>query len=144
MKQTATVIEDGEIATVEIMRSSACDGCHKHEGGGCVTCDIFGMSKKMTAKAKNEAGAKKGDRVILETASGRVLGYAAFVFMFPIISGLLFYLVADYFSESQALPYLVSLAGFVLSFAVIYFTVNKRAKSRYDITIVSIVGKNGE
>lgn len=144
MRQIATVIEGGQIATVEIMRSSACDGCHKRQGGGCVTCDIFGMNRKMTAKAKNEAGAKAGDRVVVETASGRVLGYAAFVFLFPIIMGLIFYFAADAFDMSNPIPYVSSFAGFALSFVIIYFTVNKIAKNRNDIIIVSIVGDDGQ
>ncbi|NLK39510.1 MAG: SoxR reducing system RseC family protein, partial [Clostridiales bacterium] len=96
MRRRAKVVEGGEIATIEIMRSSACDGCHKN-GGGCVSCDIFGLNKTITAKAENRVGAAAGDRVIIETESGRVIGYAAVVFLLPIVVALALYFAAGLF-----------------------------------------------
>ncbi|NLK39580.1 MAG: hypothetical protein GX303_04955, partial [Clostridiales bacterium] len=51
---------------------------------------------------------------------------------------------AGLFGDSLVLPYVFSLAGFILTFVVIYFSVNKRAKNRYDITIVGFVGDDDE
>lgn len=135
MNRRAKVIEGGEIATVEIVRSSACEACHKN-GAGCSACDILTMNRTVTAKAKNLIGAKPGDMVVIETPSGRVLGYAALVFLFPLVTALAFYFAAGLISGPTALPYLLSLAGFVLAFVVLYLVAGRLTKNRYDIVIV--------
>lgn len=126
-----------DMATVEAVRQSACDGCHSKKF--CLTC----TRKKISVQAYNAAGAKVGDRVCVESPSGLILGYAAAVFLSPIIIALAAYLLGSYLFESQAAPYLLSLVFFVLSFLGIYVVFNKREGKKKDtLTIVKIIEKD--
>lgn len=151
MKQRAVVkslaVKSGKnIAVVETSRSSACDGCSKKDcGESCGMSNMFavsrrgGSSKIMTASADNEIGAKIGDTVEIETDSKTVLSYAAIVFLFPIAMGLILYFLGTLISQSDIVPYIMSLAGFIAAFAVIYFTAERRSKNKTDIRIVNII-----
>ena len=66
MESIGRVIEtSGEIATVEVRRASACEGCHKNAEGGCAVCGLLGGEKIRTMKTKagNGIGAKIGEDV---------------------------------------------------------------------------------
>ena len=107
---------------------------------------LFASSKKMTAFADNAVGAESGDLVELETNSSTVLRYAALVFLCPIAAGLLFYFLGAALTDAAVFPYLLSLAGFLLSFVVIYFTAERRAENRAgsDIRIAAILRRRAE
>ncbi len=140
MKTTGTVTEiNGELATVETERQSACDGCHSK--GFCLAC----TKKTMTVSARNDAGAVPGDRVELETPSGSVLGYAAFIFVFPIVFALAAYLISAALTAQAVLPYLVSLGVFIACFGVIGIVGrSERVKQKNRITVVSILQEEEE
>ncbi len=127
----------GEFATVEVSRQSACEGCHANTDGGCAACVSFG-DKKTTAKAKNTANAKVGDRVLLETNSGTVILYAAAVFLFPIILAVVGYILGSLLKLAAA-AYIGALIGFILAFVIVWATLNKRASKRCDVHIVRIL-----
>lgn len=130
------------VAVVETSRASACDGCSKKEcGESCGMSGMFASAKIMTASADNEIGAKIGDVVEIETDSKTVISYAAIVFLFPIAAGLLFYLFGTLVSQSDFVPYIFSVAGFIAAFAVIYFTAEQRSRKKTDIRIVKIISE---
>lgn len=126
MQQRAVVLEtDGKIAVIEVSRASMCEGCHKLSGdGGCgghceITGLVAGNGKTMTARAKNSIGAKVGERVEVESDSGRVLWYAALVFILPIIVCGLFYYAGGAIFESTLGAVISAAVGFALTFAAI-------------------------
>ncbi len=138
MRQIGIVSEVYDsFAVVEVSRKSACEGCHANADGACGACVAFG-DKKTTAKAANPVGAKIGDRVIIETESKTVVLYAAAVFLFPIILGIIGYFVGGLAAHTAA-PYVGALAGFVAAFIVVWLTLNRVASKRYDVKIVSIL-----
>ena len=87
MRTEATVVEiRGSRAVVTTERLSACEGCHKAtEGEGCSVCTLMGGNRTVSAEAENPLGAKVGDRVMIESRTGRMLWYAALVFLLPIL-----------------------------------------------------------
>ena len=102
MTQKAKVVElNGRFATVEVTRSSACDGCHKQAEGGCAACALIGGQNTMRTRAHNSVGAAVGDVVTVEASSSRTVGYALLVFLFPIIAAAAGYAVASW---AGALP----------------------------------------
>lgn len=113
MKTTGTVKSiEGKYAQVSVIRTSACDGCHSKDF--CLSCS----KKEMTVSVLNDIGAMPGDTVELFSPTGRVLGYAALVFVLPIVLSILGYIGAYYlFGEGSAT--LGALGAFVLTFAVI-------------------------
>ena len=125
-----------DCAIVEVSRQAACEGCHAKEEG-CAGCITFGSSKKHTCRAENSIGAAVGSRVEVETESGTVILYAAAVFLFPLICGILGWLVGGIVGETAS--YIGALAGFILSFAIVYFTLNKSAAKRLDVRITRVL-----
>lgn len=143
MQTKATVIKANQNrATVEVERQAACDGCHKNkDGNGCSICSLTGASKNFEAEALNEIGAKEGDRVTVVTATERVLGYAALVFLAPILVGVVFYFLAGHFIQNEIWHYVAMVLGFGISFGFVWLYAKHVAKNRCDVKIVEILDR---
>ena len=141
MKTVATVIETkGTLAVVEAERTSACEGCHKMaEGNGCSVCSLMGSWKKLRSTAENRVGAKVGDRVTVETATSRVLFYAALVFVLPILLAIAGWLFAGIFSKEVLWRGVGAAIGFVLTFVGLRIYSGVLGKRRCDAVITSII-----
>ena len=134
MKTTGTVKgTDGKYAQVSVIRTSACDGCHSKDF--CLSCS----KKEMTVSVSNDIGAVPGDTVELYSPTGRVLGYAALVFVLPVVLAILGYIGAYYiFGEGSAV--FGSLAAFAVTFAVIGAVFNTEwAKKKTRMHISKII-----
>lgn len=80
MRQIATVDEVfAHKVRVSVRRESACSGdCHKCAGCGAVT-------QTLQITADNPIGARKGDRVYVESSTATVLWAAVLVYLLPIV-----------------------------------------------------------
>lgn len=141
MKTTATVIEvNGTRAIVESERVSACEGCHKAtEEGGCSVCSLMGSNRKITTQAYNPVGARVGDLVSIESDTGRMLGYAALVFLLPLLMALIFFGITACFTESAILRGIFAGIGLVVSFIAMSFYSKYVQKKRCDVCITEIL-----
>lgn len=138
MQTKAIVIaRDGTFATVETERLSACEGCHKAEDGGCSVCSLMGGNRKIAAKAYNSIGASVGDTVLIESRTGRMLWYAALVFLFPLLFGFLFWCAAAWLTAASGIRILSGLLGFVLCFVGVFFY--SKHLNGYDVEITEII-----
>ena len=145
MRQKAIVVAaaDDGTATVEVLRSTMCDGCKKSENGTACACgQLFGAAKTMRAAAVNEADAEPGDCVEIETESSVVLGYAALVFLFPIAAAFLLYTIAVTVTEIAWIHWGAAAAGFVFFYAVIAAVEQIRRTKMPQIRIVSVLHRN--
>ena len=115
----------GEMAKVRIYRSGAC-------GENCASCKGCAGRKPIEVWAKNEAGARPGDRVTVESASPRVLGLAALVYLLPLVTAVLGYFVARAAGGSDDLGALAALLGLLLG--LIPALLRGRRKISYTIT----------
>lgn len=142
MKQKAEVLElKGKNALVSVRRSSMCEGCEKQGGCGssCAAGELLGAAKTMTVLAVNDMGAAVGDTVEVESESRTVLGYAALVFLFPIVLAAVFYGVARWLGGSETTLLLAALGGFVAAFPVILVVDRiKKKRGRPDVRITRI------
>ena len=128
---------DQDMALVEAVRQSACDGCHTK--AFCPSC-----KKKITVCAYNAVGAMPGDTVEVSTPSGIVLKYAALIFLLPLIAGIGFYILGTVLFDSEWAPYLLSFLFFIGSFFFLGFFLNRQETKKKDtITIVRILEKSG-
>ena len=111
MQQLVKVIAceaDGS-AQVACLRQSACSGdCHKCSGCGAV-------QQTMIFTARNPIGARPGDTVTVESATGPVLKAAAVLYMLPLILFIVGYLLG----MQWQLGALVGGLAFVLSIGII-------------------------
>lgn len=142
MRTKATVVEivNETVAVVSVERRSACDGCHKAEGDkGCSVCSLLGGNREARARALNTAGASVGDTVALESRTSRILSYAAFVFLLPVILGLVGYLLGFYAFSLGEWAIALAFLGIVLSFLPIWLYSKLVVSRRLDVEIVEIL-----
>lgn len=138
MTQRATVdaVLDNGYARVSVARTSAC-------GHSCAECGAGCMGEKRTLQvlARNAAGARAGDSVTIQTATGRVLGAAALIYLLPIVLciavGVILY--------DQARPEGVCIAGSIAAFiagAAAAALINKyiRRDRAMDYDIIAVEG----
>lgn len=121
------VFDDGTALVIHV-RESACSGdCHKCSGCGAAR-------ETLLLKADNPIGARRGDLVKLESASGPVLKAAAVLYMLPMLLFFLGYFAGDVLWQRGALTgCLAFAAGIVL--AVLYDRkIGKNDKTGYTIT----------
>lgn len=137
-KARVTAVE-GKFATVEVQRTSACEGCHKVADGGCSVCSMLGSDRKMAARARNTAGAAVGDLVMIESKTSRMLWYALLVFILPIVLCIAGWFIASAITESQGLRVLGAAIGFVATFIGVFVYSKIIQKKSCDIEITEIV-----
>ena len=127
---------DGEYAKVQIKRATACETCSASHA--CLSC-----TKTAVVRCRNDAGAAPGDTVRLETPSSHVLFYAFCVFVFPLIVAFAAFAVSSRFISGDA-PIFIAVGGFAAAFAVVFFTVERRARKRDPVVAVEIERRAGE
>ena len=154
MRQLGTVtsvLPDGVHAQVAVQRMSACEGCHRANPGmqteetdgvrysACHECSMFPQEAELSVEAENFVGAETGDRVVLESETKQILGYAAAVFVLPIFaSAVLGMLGALVFVQAWA-AYLLAVLGFCGSFLFAKLVLDRHAKTHTVYSIVKIL-----
>lgn len=155
MRQIGIVTENHQnTALVEVKRMSACSGCHHANPGmdaaaseegfdvsHCHECSMFPVDTEMTVSAVNEIGAAVGDRVVIESATELILGYAALVFLLPIGAAFLVGCLLSLAIPSEWSAYLGAVIGFVGAFAFIKLFYDRRAKEKTIYTIIKRLTK---
>lgn len=127
MVKVLTCDADGT-ARVACIRQSACSGdCHKCSGCGAV-------EQTMIFTARNSIGAKPGDLVTVESATGPVLKAAAVLYMLPLVLFIAGYLVG----MQWQLGGLIGALAFVLSIAIVI--VYDRLVMQKRNTVYTIIG----
>ena len=158
MRQIGIVTEIQQTtATVEVKRMSACSGCHKANPGmdtaqtdtvsdisHCHECSMFPTETELTVCAVNEIGAAVGERVVIESATELILGYAAAVFLLPIGLAFLFGCIFALAISTEWSVYLGAVIGFVGAFAAVKLIFDRRAKEKTVYTIIKRLMKGSE
>ena len=131
MKQQAVIteIKSETVATVTVLRKSACSACSARHA--------CGSAKKTESTVNNKIGAKIGDTVEIEVPSENVLGYSALVFLAPVFLALILYLIFSRMSETYGI--IGAVAGFILPFTVAFF-VSKANAEKIRPTVTAILG----
>ena len=111
MKQIATVTRmlDEHTAEVSVVRRSAC----AHDCASCSGCGA--KTTSITVCAKADFPVAPGDKVELYS-DNRVLGYAALVYLVPLVLFLVGYLCLP--DVTETVRYLCAFAGFLLGIAL--------------------------
>ena len=131
---------DGTYATVLCSRTSACEGCHKlADGGECSVCSLMGHGRTMETRALNEVHAAVGDTVVLESDTSRMLGYAALVFLLPVVVLVVTYLLSGLWISLELYRYLCGAVAFVLAFIGIRIYSERVIKRRSEVRVVEVI-----
>lgn len=110
MTQIATVEEifDDGYAKISVPRKSACG----HDCEECAGCGMTGAA--VYARAKNLPGAQRGQKVVVESSTKKLLGVAALVYLLPVVCFLLGYFLSEGLGEG--IRYAVAIGAAVLAF----------------------------
>lgn len=138
MTEEGMVLEvRGGMIKVQTIQNEACSYC-SIKGA----CDSMGEAKERLVMARNEIGAKAGDRVLLALPRRGVLGAGFLVYMVPILVLILgaslgkIYALQLGMSVTNA-SVVLGLAGLVISFAVLR-PISKRLAKRPELTIRAV------
>ena len=127
-------------AVVKTVKSGACKGCSSRG-----SCHSMGENNEMEVDAINEAGAKVGDRIVLNLETGPLLKVTFLLYVFPIILLIIGAAIGQRIAtmlgmDSSGLSVLV---GFTFLFAAVLFIklkANNLAKNdKYRPTIIKII-----
>ncbi len=135
MTQIATVerILDAAHAEISVARKSACG----HDCEECAGCGVSGAA--VYARARNPIGAEPGQKVVVESNSGKMLWIIALVYLIPVALFLAGYLTAIAFTVSVGVQYAAAILGFAAGIAVaIGYDRRLRAKGGLSFTIVRL------
>lgn len=91
MTQIATVekLLPGGYAEISVPRKTACG----HDCEECAGCGMTGAA--IHARARNDVGAQKGDKVVVESSTKKLLGVVALVYLLPVVGFLLGYFLTE-------------------------------------------------
>ena len=108
MRQIATVDEVFvHKVRVSVRRESACSGdCHK-----CAGCGAVAQTLQITAD--NPIGARKGDRVYVESSTATVLWAAVLVYLLPIVCFLSGYAIGTLVGQEALIATIAFLLGWL-------------------------------
>ena len=110
MTQIATVerILDDTHAEISVPRKSACG----HDCEECAGCGVSGVS--VYARALNTVGARPGEKVVVESATRKILGVVALVYLLPVVGFLLGYFLSEGLAEG--VRYAIAIGAAALAF----------------------------
>ena len=131
MTQIATVekiLSDG-YAEISVPRKSACG----HDCEECAGCGMTGAA--IYARAKNLPNAQPGQKVVVESSTGKLLGVVAVVYVLPVVFFLLAYFLSVGLAES--IRYVIAIAAAAL--ALIPIVLYDRYAKRHEILTYTIL-----
>ena len=110
MTQIATVekILPGGFVEISVPRKSACG----HDCEECAGCGMTGAA--IHARAKDTVGVRPGQKVVVESATRKILGVVALVYLLPVVGFLLGYFLSEGLLEGWR--YGIAVAAAVLAF----------------------------
>lgn len=136
MTQDAVVTKllPNNMAEVAVTRSTAC-------GGNCGSCESCIFQSELKTSARNLAGARPGQKVIIESKSSSIYKAAMLVYVVPIVLVVLGYVLAYVLGASEGLCIASAFLGLIIG-AVIVVLSQKLKKNKDDITfdIVQLAG----
>ena len=121
MTQIATVekLLPGGYAEISVPRKTACG----HDCEECAGCGMTGAA--IHARAGNDVGAQKGDKVVVESSTKKLLGVVALVYLLPVVGFLLgYFLTEGLMSEGWRYAAAVIAAAVFFLCMVLYYSYN--------------------
>ena len=133
MTQIATVerILDNTHAEISVPRKSACG----HDCEECAGCGVSGVS--VYARALNPVGARPGQKVVVQSDTGKMLKVVSFVYLIPVVLFLAGYLITAACTASVAAQYGAAVAGAALG-VVTAIAYDRRVKARGGISFTIV------
>ena len=132
MRERAFVVKTaGKTAVLQIEKSPACEGCR--------ICAFKAGKSRVKVKARNSAGAKKGDTVIVQAEKDNRTLASFIVYIVPVLLAGVGALVGALCALAELYIALLCLAGLALGFAAVFCIDKLLARSRgFGMEVVEI------
>ena len=133
MTQDAIVVKllPNSMAEVVVTRSTAC-------GNNCGSCESCIFQSELKTLAKNNIGAKPGQKVVIASSSKKIFSAALLVYIMPLLFFLVGFAVSSALGASEGICVLVSFLSLILSAAVLIITQrNKTGSQQISFDIIS-------
>ena len=116
MTQIATVekILPGGFVEISVPRKSACG----HDCEECAGCGMTGAA--IHARAKDPVGVRPGQKVVVESATRKILGVVALVYLLPVVGFLLGYFLSEGLAEGVRYAFAIGAAALAFLPSVAY------------------------
>lgn len=136
IEEYAVIVDvDGDVASLEIERRTACGLCGQKRGCGNATWGKLLGHDSHTFSASNAINANVGDSVVVGIEENAVLSSAFFMYVVPLFGLLLGAVLADVFLNNEFYVMLGAATGLVLTFLWVKHYLNGRdgrSKNRGD------------
>ena len=128
MTQIATVekILPGGFVEISVPRKSACG----HDCEECAGCGMTGAA--IHARAKDPVGVRPGQKVVVESATRKILGVVALVYLLPVVGFLLGYFLSEGLAEG--VRYAIAIGAAALGVFLWYMLFVGRRAARHGET----------
>jgi len=133
IEEQATVLAvNGDQVSIEISRQSGCGHCSAKNTCGTSILDRFFNRNKNQMVLQSDLDISVGDEVIVGIEEGSLVKGSFIVYTLPLISMLVFPVVASGFTSSEAVSIFSALTGFIAGlFYVRYFSRQVQNDERY-------------
>lgn len=119
------IFNDG-MAEVVVTRSTAC-------GSNCGNCESCIFQNELKTRARNLAGAKPGQRVVIESQSSKIYKATLLVYILPILLVVVGYIIAASAGAGEGICILASFLGLAAGGTVVVLS-QKHKKEKDQIT----------
>lgn len=132
MREAGVVIScDGTRAEVTVLRHSAC-------GENCASCKGGCAPTKTVITAENTAGAKPGDKVLMEMSDKKALGAAAIVYILPLVLMLAAAVIVYASGGGEELTALCSVCALGMGFLLAHL-ISRIYGKKFGVKIISVI-----
>ena len=135
MTQEAVVTKllPNNMAEVAVRRTTAC-------GGNCGSCESCVFQNELKTPAINTAQAAPGQKVLIESQSSRIFKAAFLVYVMPLLTFLLGYLLSVLLGLGESLQIVLSFAGMLVGGVLLVLSQKKlREKDKITFEIIQIL-----
>ena len=132
MTQDAIVtrILPNSMAEVVVTRSTAC-------GSNCGSCESCIFQSELKTIARNNIGARPGQKVVISSSSKKVFSAAILVYFMPLAFFLLGFLLSSLLGASESICILISFLFLILSAFILVRSQKKTDKQPITYDIIS-------
>ena len=118
------------MAEVAVARTTAC-------GGNCGSCEACIFQSELKTVARNQIGARVGQKVVIESRNSTIFGAAFLVYVMPLILFVAAYAVAYLLGAREGTCVAISFLGLLLGAALMVLSQRLR-KNKTPITFTII------
>ncbi|MGD2118837.1 MAG: SoxR reducing system RseC family protein [Chromatiales bacterium] len=144
IEETAQVVATAPgLARVEIIKTSSCNSCHANGVCGTAAVSRFFNFRAPQVEVDNQINARTGDTVSVAINDDTMLKGSFLLYLAPLLSLLLFALLADYVAANEGIIILAGLSGLAIGLVIVKQLSVKLMQSVGKARIINVLSSAG-